>query len=304
MATEGPTRICRTAEPPSAVRRAGPPRCGRCRAERDGVCSTGMVDSALLTVLAELRRAASSTQALVRQAPEIIGWLGFDRVLVSRVQHGVWLPESMFVRRDPRWAEAIMAAGRGSSTALDSVVEHDLVLTARPLVVDEVQTHPRVCRPIAEVSRSENYGVAPIIVGGDMVGMLHADCFFQRRDVTDQQCVTLSAVAETLGAHLGRVTVLDQLREIGRGSAPGWDLPPSAPEPAPAPGARPPAPALTPREVEIVELMAAGATNHRIATQLCITVGTARSHVSHILRKLDADNRAHAVAIWLATAAG
>jgi DNA-binding CsgD family transcriptional regulator len=284
-----------------------------------------VADTALLSVLAGLRHAATSTEALVREAPEIIAWLGFDRVLLSRVQDGVWVPESMFVRRDPAWASAIMDAGRGTSTALRSVVEHDVMLTARPLVVDEVQTHPRVCRPIAVVSRSDNYGVAPIIVGGSMIGMLHADLFFQRRDVDDGQCVTLTAAAETLGAHLGRVTVLDQLRRIGSGDGQGWAAPAPRPDRHAPPDrldrhARPgdppvrldpparPAPslasALTGREVEIVELMAAGATNRRIAGQLRITVGTARSHVSHILQKLNADNRAHAVAIWLQLSAG
>jgi len=53
---------------------------------------------------------------------------------------------------------------------------------------------------------------------------------------------------------------------------------------------------LSERELEIVRLMAGGATNQEIAEQLVITVGTVKSHINHILRKLDARNRTEAVA--------
>jgi DNA-binding NarL/FixJ family response regulator len=41
---------------------------------------------------------------------------------------------------------------------------------------------------------------------------------------------------------------------------------------------------LSDRELEILRLMACGATNQAIAEQLFITVGTVKSHVNHILR--------------------
>ena len=53
---------------------------------------------------------------------------------------------------------------------------------------------------------------------------------------------------------------------------------------------------LSERELEIVRLIAGGATNQEIAEQLVITVGTVKSHINHILRKLDARNRTEAVA--------
>jgi DNA-binding NarL/FixJ family response regulator len=53
---------------------------------------------------------------------------------------------------------------------------------------------------------------------------------------------------------------------------------------------------LTRRELEVLELMASGASNADIAGQLSIAVGTVKSHVKHILRKLRAANRAEAVA--------
>jgi DNA-binding CsgD family transcriptional regulator/tetratricopeptide (TPR) repeat protein len=54
---------------------------------------------------------------------------------------------------------------------------------------------------------------------------------------------------------------------------------------------------LTPREAEVLSLVARGYTNREIAATLVISVKTASVHVSHILRKLDAPNRFEAAAI-------
>jgi LuxR family maltose regulon positive regulatory protein len=53
---------------------------------------------------------------------------------------------------------------------------------------------------------------------------------------------------------------------------------------------------LTPRELEVLRLVAAGASNPAIAEQLFITVRTVKSHVSNILRKLDVSSRLQASA--------
>jgi DNA-binding CsgD family transcriptional regulator/tetratricopeptide (TPR) repeat protein len=54
---------------------------------------------------------------------------------------------------------------------------------------------------------------------------------------------------------------------------------------------------LTPREAEVLALVARGYTNREIADELVISVKTASVHVSHILRKLAAPNRREAAAI-------
>lgn len=51
---------------------------------------------------------------------------------------------------------------------------------------------------------------------------------------------------------------------------------------------------LTPREREVLGLVAEGATNAEIADALCLAEGTVKNHVSHILSKLGAQGRAHA----------
>lgn len=53
--------------------------------------------------------------------------------------------------------------------------------------------------------------------------------------------------------------------------------------------------ALTPRESEILELIAQGKSNKQIALALTIELATVKNHVHHILDKLDVDRRGEAV---------
>jgi DNA-binding NarL/FixJ family response regulator len=56
---------------------------------------------------------------------------------------------------------------------------------------------------------------------------------------------------------------------------------------------------LTAREREILQLLADGMSNADVAQKLFISQETVKSHVRHILTKLEADTRTHAVAIAL-----
>lgn len=56
---------------------------------------------------------------------------------------------------------------------------------------------------------------------------------------------------------------------------------------------------LTPREIDVLRLIAAGNANKQIADQLSIGEATVKSHVTNILSKLGANDRAHAVTIGL-----
>ena len=73
---------------------------------------------------------------------------------------------------------------------------------------------------------------------------------------------------------------------LAAGAAPG----PGLPEPAPAHG-------LSPRELEVVRLVAEGRSNREVADALFIGHRTATTHVRNVLTKLGLDSRT-AVAAW------
>ena len=62
---------------------------------------------------------------------------------------------------------------------------------------------------------------------------------------------------------------------------------------------RGPVDTLTPREREILQLLADGMSNADVADHLFISQETVKSHVRHVLGKLEADTRTQAVAIAL-----
>ncbi|GAA0807752.1 response regulator transcription factor [Spirilliplanes yamanashiensis] len=66
--------------------------------------------------------------------------------------------------------------------------------------------------------------------------------------------------------------------------------PPAAPKPVDDAG-------LSPRELDVVKLVARGLTNAEIATQLFISVGTVKTHLGSVQSKLDARNRVE-IAAW------
>lgn len=56
---------------------------------------------------------------------------------------------------------------------------------------------------------------------------------------------------------------------------------------------------LSARELDVLRLLVSGASNKAIAVRLMLSENTVRSHVSHILQKLNAQSRGEAVAIAL-----
>lgn len=57
--------------------------------------------------------------------------------------------------------------------------------------------------------------------------------------------------------------------------------------------------ALSPREIDVLKLIAGGNSNKEIADRLSIGEATVKSHVANILSKLSANDRSHAVTIGL-----
>jgi DNA-binding NarL/FixJ family response regulator len=62
-------------------------------------------------------------------------------------------------------------------------------------------------------------------------------------------------------------------------------------------GCHPPDEALSPRETDVIRLVASGNSNKRVAGQLGLSEETVKGYVSSILSKLGANDRTHAVTI-------
>jgi len=103
---------------------------------------------------------------------------------------------------------------------------------------------------------------------------------YLRKDVTLAELVTAIATLAAGGTHLQ--PALTTALVAGARAAP------------PLQGSAPVEP-LTPRETEVLRLMAAAYTNREIAAALRTAEGTAKIHVSNVLAKLGARDRTHAV---------
>jgi DNA-binding CsgD family transcriptional regulator len=68
------------------------------------------------------------------------------------------------------------------------------------------------------------------------------------------------------------------------------------PQPSSSPTACPPGPnELSPRELQVLDLLSNGLTNAQIANQLFVSANTVKTHVANIYSKLGLSNRAQAV---------
>jgi DNA-binding CsgD family transcriptional regulator/tetratricopeptide (TPR) repeat protein len=101
--------------------------------------------------------------------------------------------------------------------------------------------------------------------------------------------------AHAVAARIGATPLLRELELLAERAR--LDLAPPPAAPGDGRQSQPALLGLTPRETEVLALLARGYTNREIAAELVISVRTAGVHVSHILRKLGAPNRLEAAAI-------
>jgi DNA-binding NarL/FixJ family response regulator len=111
----------------------------------------------------------------------------------------------------------------------------------------------------------------------------------------------ISATAARAAGAAGFVTkdrsaaeIVEAIRRIGAGED-VFDAPPSPAGGAAANPGRPAHQRLTGRELEVLQLVAAGLTNAEIAAELRLSPNTVKEHASSMFRKLGARNRADAV---------
>jgi DNA-binding CsgD family transcriptional regulator len=199
-----------------------------------------------------------------------------------------------------------------------ALAESALVINRVPTLVDDVRSAGRVHGPLARAAGLTSYVAAPIVAGDRVIGLLHADLVGREVEPEDrdllwafatgfgqvfERAVLLARLREqrTQVMHLMKTVegVLDELASAEVELARRGQIQATADVTAPAVVLRPFDSSLTAREEEVLSLMATGATNDRIAERLVIATGTVKSHVKQILRKLEVENRAEAIAVYL-----
>jgi two-component system response regulator NreC len=101
------------------------------------------------------------------------------------------------------------------------------------------------------------------------------------------------AFAEGADAYVVKASTQDELLEAVRTVASGGTYrDASLPNPNGPHTVRSPIDTLSPRELEVLRLLALGNTNHEIADALVVSVKTVETHRAHIMSKLKADSRA------------
>ena len=123
-------------------------------------------------------------------------------------------------------------------------------------------------------------------------------CYLAQARVADlhhhaQRAVLARAAHQARPGPRGRATpLLPALRRLARrkpSPRTGWQVPVSGPGET--------TPALTPRELDVLRLVAQGLTNPGIARQLVLSEHTVHRHLANIFRKLNLSSRA-AAAAW------
>lgn len=271
-------------------------------------------------------RALPTIEQLIERAPVALCQVGFDRAMISRVVESEWVIERFYSQVDPAEAAQITEQAKAENQRIGpKVIELEMVRRRVPLLVSDVSREPRVSPRLAAMTRSSSYVAAPIAPEGEVVGFFHADRV-DDRPVTSFDREIIALFAQEFGALVTAVNVrgrmerlrvsVEQLRSSLGGMVSGCldgplgmldaTAPMSSVDASLAPmaghrivGSPEIDQLLSEREREVLRLMALGETNHRIASRLVITEGTVKSHVRHILRKLNAANRAEAVCRWL-----
>jgi LuxR family transcriptional regulator, regulator of acetate metabolism len=280
--------------------------------------------------IAELREVTSPRQMLARAPAVLCAGSAFERAILSLVKGGRMVAEAACVAGSERASATLLAQLQTNPLRLEhTLIETELLRRRRATIVVDADVHPRVDRETARLMGWRSYAAAPLVVGTQVAGVIHADrgpgeaLDVLDRDVLWEFATSLAQAYESTTLRRTLRDERDQMRQfldwLGVRSSELTDAPvtlsaggrtPLAPT-APLPP-QPPSPAgrgrddrvvfeglLTRRELDVLRLLADGASNRAVADALVISSGTVKFHVNSILRKLRAANRAEAVTRYL-----
>jgi DNA-binding CsgD family transcriptional regulator len=281
----------------------------------------GVTLAGIAAALRSLRQ-ATTAEALFRLAARgLCDEAGFVRASVFSRGNQALTAASACARRDSAGGDRLWPQVAGGAVPLRPWLHESEALRRRSALL--VADAPGDARALALLPGAESYVIAPITCRGEAVALIHADHGAGGRPVNEVDRVGLWAFSETLSHALERCTLEERLRRhsqrvlalvrsteasVEELVAPTGELPPSGHDSVAAqrhtlPG-RARLETLTPREHEVLAMLAEGETNAGIAQRLVVSEDTVKTHVKHILRKLEVRNRSQAVSRYFRTEGG
>jgi DNA-binding CsgD family transcriptional regulator len=272
----------------------------------------------LLGRLAELGPPSEMRSQSPKLAADV---LDFDRVLLSSIRASALVADALHFTSDEQRGD-VLSELRGRPVALGyPLIEGEIMRRRRAQVVHAADGQAVAKYAFADVLHWTSYVAAPVILDGRPSGFFHADRHGSGPDVTDADATRLASFAACFAVVYERAVLRHRLRvqREEMGQVAGWaaartselgdrsvtlaedgDRDEEA-KPVRSAGMGDSAlrDLLTPRELDVLQLMVRGETNAAIASQLVVSQGTVKFHVKNILRKLHAANRAEATSRYL-----
>ena len=271
--------------------------------------------------LSKLRTAESLPDLYERATRALCDSCGFDRAVLFRLQGPEMVPESVYFADDPAWAEDFHRRAQTDRMRIDyDIVETEMISTRAAMMVPEAQSNPRGFKPLVEASLTRSYVAAPLIPQNMIIGFIHADHYFEERDVDAADRDLLGAFAEGLGYAIQRTALLRRVQAqraqihslrsvVDEMVAKLSDAVAGIEQPADAEG-KPTSPVLmvpgfeiTRREDAILRLLGEGESDQEVAARLGIPRASVDWHVVQLMDKLGVQTPAEAVSRWQSLAA-
>lgn len=185
------------------------------------------------------------------------------------------------------------------------LIEAEVAQRHEATVVSVRSDKSRAAPELVELFGWPSYVVAPITLEGKTIGLLHAARIGRGPDLDEVDIELAALYADGLARVFERAVLREQLERQRHQlhSAAQWvgaqvtEL--STRSTPVAVGGVADSDLLTPRELEVMRLIARGQSNRAIATSLVLGEGTVKYHVKNILRKLSARSRAEAISRYI-----
>jgi DNA-binding CsgD family transcriptional regulator len=264
--------------------------------------------------LSKLRTSESLAELYERATRALCQSCGFGRAVLFRLQGREMVPESVYFTDDPAWAEDFYRRAQTDRMRIDyDIVETEMISTRAPMIVPEAQRNPRGFKPLVVASKTRSYVAAPLIPQNMLIGFIHADRYFEDRDVDEFDRDMLGTFAEGLGYAIHRTALLERVATqraqihrlrsvvdemVTKVSAAVTVLDTDVEGGPTAPVVTVPRFEITRREDAILRLLDEGASDDEIAARLEIPRASVDWHLDQLMDKLGAGTPMAAVSRW------